>query len=227
MGTSFAVLDVGNVNLYHVALVQFVDTDLFGFGENGCAFADSDRRGSVFRVDTLNGGGDDLSELALELDQALSLFARAYSLTDNVARRRNRYSAQPLGVEGNLDLIADHIFFSLIDLLRFFDRDLKVGVVNLFDNGFYKLYVKRILFGLSLENNVVVASVIAFAGDLYSFLYLLKHKIHWDVLFFFKHPERFKQVLVSHFSYHSFPRRVLSRFHLIIYNTAVICSGNF
>ena len=179
-------------DLDHIALAQVVDAHLLRLGQHGGAFADADGGDACFHVDALDGGGDDLAQLALELDQADALLTRADTLADDVARRGDGDPAQTLGIERHLDLVADLEFLSLVDLLRFLHGDLKIGIHHLVDDGLDQLDVEAVLFGVSLEDNVLVAAVVAFAGDLDRLLYLLKHVVHGDVLFLFKHPQRFK-----------------------------------
>ena len=120
MRTLFVVLHVGDVNLDVVALAEALAADLLALGEHSLALADFDGGDAALGVDPLDSGGDDLAELALELKQALTLLTGADTLTDNVARCGDRDSAELLGVERDLDLVADLEFLSLVDLLGFF-----------------------------------------------------------------------------------------------------------
>ncbi len=119
MRAFLVVLYVGDINLYVIAFLEVLAADLLALGEHSLALADLDCGNAALGVDPLNGSGNNLAELALELKQALTLLAGADTLTDNVARRRDRDSAELLGVERNLDLVADLEFLSLVDLLGF------------------------------------------------------------------------------------------------------------
>ena len=199
--------------------MQGFQAHLLRLGQHGGAFSDADSGDARLLVDTLHSGGDDLAQLALEFDQADALFTGAYSLTDNVARRGDRDPAQSLGVERHLDLVADLVFLSLVDLCRFLGRHLKIGVEHVVGNGLDELYIQCVLVGVSLENNVFVAAVVAFAGDLDRLLYLLQHVVHRNVLFLFEHTQRFKQFLVIHFSNHSFRVNTESYFLVFVYQS--------
>ena len=120
MRAFFVVLYVGYINLHVVAFLEVLAADLLALGEHSLALADLDRCDAALGIDPLDGGGNDLAELALELKQALTLLTGADTLTDNVARCGDRDSAELLGVERDLDLVADLEFLSLVDLLGFF-----------------------------------------------------------------------------------------------------------
>ncbi len=142
MRTSFVVLYVGDINLNQIALVKLVDTDLLNLGQHCGALAYPYGGNARLHVDTLNGGGDDLAQLALKLDKALSLLAGADTLTDNVSRRGNGDPAQTLRIERNFYLVAYRKFLSLVDLAGLLKGDLKVGILNLIYDGLYKLNVE-------------------------------------------------------------------------------------
>ena len=192
VGTSFVVLNVGDIYLYMVALAEILTAYLLALGEHCLALAYSDCRDSLYGVNALNGCGCDFSELALELKQALSLLAGADSLTDNVSCGGNRDSSEALGVERDLDFISDFKFLSLVYLLCFLKSYLEVGVKYLVNDCLDKLYVKCVFVGIDFENDVFVSAVIVFACDYNCLLDLLEHVIHRNIFFFFEHSQGFE-----------------------------------
>ena len=197
-----------------VALNQIFVAELLSLGQHSLALADPDSRRTGFGVDPLDCGGDDLAELALKFKQGLILFAGADTLTDNASCRRNRDPAELLWIERNLDLLAELDPFALCHLFGVGKTDLKVGREHLVNNGLYQLYVKKIFVRVDFKNNVLVALFgrsrllcvvlacrfcIIFAGGNDRLLNLLKHIVHRNVFFFFKHSQSFKKFFVRHF----------------------------
>ena len=185
-----------------VALFEVFITKLLAFRKHCLAFADFNCCNAVFRVNSFNGCGNNLAELALELNKSLSLFTGTDSLTNYVSCRRNCDSSKVLCIKRDFNFIADFNPFSFVDFLGVLKRYFKIRVINFVNDCLFKLSVKQILLRVNLEHYALVAAVVILAGNFNCLFNLLEHIIHWNIFFFFKHSQRFKKVLVSHFPNH-------------------------
>ena len=125
-----------------VALVKLAAADLLAAGQHRLALADADRCRAALGIDPLDGSGDDLAELALEFQQALSLFAGTDALTNDVARCGDRDPAELLGIERDLCDVADGDLLSFQRLFGVLQADLIAGIEHLVDDGLFYLYIK-------------------------------------------------------------------------------------